>query len=669
MIVTHRRSPDTRAAAVAVGVTLLCLLPTIRGAIAPTEWKNQQTLEIRETGLTKVSLPETTLDLARVDLADLRLIGPGGEEVSYAIQIPAPPTAARHSPRNVRIELQPLSTQITIETGTTQAIAGVVLTTPARDFVKAAEVAISSDGSAWEIVGQGLQLARQTDLEALTLPLGKISAVFLRITINDARTPVVPFTGAILDLTAPDDTPMVPVETEIVKREEFAGETVLTLDLHTRHLPLSLLEITATDPLFARMVTVKQRTLRAGESVEQSAAIGSIFRLGVPQQSIREHLRVPLDFPTSIRRQQIHISNDSSPPLAIQRVKVFRRPIWLIFNAGNAGTYRLLTGNLQVSRPTYDLARFTSDWENLPEAAVSLSKPEPTPGYQRRDVLAETPLLGAKLDVSAWKFRKRVTPAAVGVQELELDLVILAHAARGLGDLRLVRDGRQLPYLLERTSLVRALPLQPVEVNDPRVPHLSRWKFSLPFARLPLKAITLSSSSQLFSRALQIFEVDANHRGDMSRRVLSERTLWSSTPDRPEVSRKVNLVAIPTSDTLYLEIDNGDNPAITLSDAHADHPVVRLFFRSDVEPLHLYYGATGVSPPRYDIELVGQRLMSEQKSPVELTAEEPLGNGSNSGFISGKRGGILLWVSLAVVVGVLLFAIARLLPKPPGPPA
>jgi hypothetical protein len=417
------------------------------------------------------------------------------------------------------------------------------------------------------------------------------------------------------------------------------------------------------------MVTVKQRTAREGESAEQSAAVGSIFRLGVPQQLIREHLRVPLAFTTSAQQQQIHISNDSSPPLAIEQVRVFRRPVWLIFNAVNAGAYRLLTGNLQASRPTYDLARFTSDWENLPEAAVPLSKPEPTPGYQRRDVLADTPLLGAKLDVSTWKFRKQVTPAAAGVQELELDLEILAHGARGLGDLRLVRDGRQLPYLLERTSLVRALPLEAVEVTDLNAPHLSRWKFSLPFAGLPLKSVTLSSSSQLFSRALQIFEVDANHRGDMSRRVLSERTLWSSTPDRPEVSRKVNLVAIPTSDILYLEIDNGDNPAFTLSDARADYPVVRLFFRSDVEPLHLYYGATGVSPPRYDIELVAQQLMSEQKNAVELGAEEPVGNGSRSSFISGKRRGILLWFSLAVVTGALLFAIARLLPKPPGPPA
>src|SRR5688572_20706855 len=110
MIVPRRQNPDVRIAFLTAGLGLLCLLPSMRGAITPTEWKHRQTFEIAHPGLTKIALPDATLDLTRAGFVDLRLMGPNGEEIPYAVHIPAPPTPTAHSPRNVAIELQPLST-------------------------------------------------------------------------------------------------------------------------------------------------------------------------------------------------------------------------------------------------------------------------------------------------------------------------------------------------------------------------------------------------------------------------------------------------------------------------------------------------------------------------------------------------------------------------------
>ncbi len=667
MITRHPPSPSLRSRIVATGAVLAVLLPALHGAVNPTEWKNQQTFELHEAGLTKIPLPPTTLDLARPGLVDLRLVGPHGEEVPYVVEIAAPPSPVTRPPKYFRIELQKISTQLTIETGTTLPIDRITLATPARDFVKAARVEISADGSQWELAGDGFQLARQPGIDALTLPLGKITAAYVRVTIDDWRTAIVPFTGAMLQLAAADDSFTSPMDAEVVKRDEFARETVLTVDLHARHVPLAFFEFSTTDPLFARVVNVTQREFRNGESVEQSIAIGSIFRSRLPGQSAREHLRVPLNFSPATRELQVHITNENNAPLAIDHLKLQRRPVWLVFNAAEAGAFRLLTGQTQVAAPSYDLARFVADWKSLPDAAAAISPPQPTPGYQRPDTLADTPLLGTTLDVAKWKFRKAVTPSVAGVQELELDLAVLAHADRGLGDLRLMRDGRQAPYLLERSALLRSLPLQLSTVDDPKQPQLSRWKFSLPLAGLPIQRLTFSSRTALFSRRLQVYEITTDHRGESYRRVLYDFVQWNSTPDQPEPKLTISLATAPLTDTLYLETDNGDNPPISLGGAQADYPVIRLLFRADVQPLELYYGADSVTGPRYDLELVAPQLFNEEKNEAKLGNEQRTDgkSGAASSLFSGKRGGILLWVALALVVGVLLYAIARLLPKPP----
>jgi len=272
------------------------------------------------------------------------------------------------------------------------------------------------------------------------------------------------------------------------------------------------------------------------------------------------------------------------------------------------------------------------------------------------------PLPGSALDTSKWKFRKSVTPTVAGVQEMELDLDVLAHAQPGLGDLRLMRDGHQVPYLLERTSLLRPLTIVPTSADDPKQPRTSRWRVILPRARLPIQRLTLESETTLFSRTVEVFETIQDSRGETFRRALSNSVLWNETPDHHERRRAIALTARPQTSTLEIEIDNGDNPPISLASVRADYPVIRLLFRADSKFFHLYYGLETVNAPKYDLRLVANQLLNREKQAATPGDEESIGGGSKA-LLVGLGGGVALWAALGVVVVVLFVVIARLLPK------
>lgn len=633
-------------------------------AFNTTAWKNRQEVVVTSPGLTKLSLPEETLDLARRDLADLRLLGPGAQEIPFLTEIPEPGAPQRTRPKRFHVELQKLATQLTLETGSTGLIEGVQLETPTRDFVKAARLEISLDGNSWELVAEGIQLAGGRDFDQRTIRFNRTAAPFIRLTIDDWRTPIVPFTGATLLIAPPTEPPSLNVDGRITKREEFAGETVLTLELPARHLLLTGLELTVRDRIFSRSVRITERELTAGESTEQVVAGGFISRFQSSDQMLREQLRIALNVTTNSRHLEIHIQNDNNAPLAIEQAFVWRRPVWLTFNADAPGAYTILTGRADVTAPNYDLANFSADLRKVAPSALKISEASPNPGFEAPDQLAEAPLLGTAVDTSDWRFRRTVTPQTAGVHTLELDPHVLGHAQAGLGDLRLIRDGLQAPYLIERTSLLRPLVLSVSAADDPKRPRLSLWRVTLPLERLPIQRLALTTDTALFSRTVHVFETIEDSRGALYRRALSGAVQWDATPDRRERKRVIGLTAVPQTNVVEIEIDNGDNPPISLTGVQADYPVIRLLFRADAKPFLLYYGSEGAQAPSYDLRLVADRLLNQEKSIAALGPEEPLKSAPKL-ILSGIKSGIALWGALGLVVAVLLFVIARLLPKTP----
>ncbi len=639
-------------------------------ALAPTEWQHQQSFNVAAPGLVRVELPPASFDSAGPRQEDLRVIDAASREIALLLDNPPIPTARRIRPADLDVRLEYGATQIKIITGTKDPLAALTLETPDPFFLRAVRVEISDEKANWTTLDQGVPIFRQWGAEKLTLDLGGHTAAFVRVTVSDNRALALPFTGAWLSLAAGPAPALVPVGASITSRDEFAGETVLTLALDGRHLPLAALAFETKEPLFMRRVTVTVREVRDALPGERTIGSGTLYRVALDGAPARAQLELPLDFTPLTRELLVHIHNGDSPPLALEGVRLKRRPVSLLFMAPAAGAYTLLSGNPQATAPHYDLAAFAGEMRTASAAPVIPGSLEDMPDYHPRESLGtaplpDVPLTGAPLDTKDWSYRKSLQIARLGVQELELDLAALAKSRPDFADLRLLLAGNQIPYVLEQPALARSVTLTPVAAPDPKRPTFSVWQLHLPEAGLPIPRLVLSSGTPLFERQIRIYEKLTGADGRAYDSVLTSEE-WHRTPEPGVPETKVlNLFTRARSDTLWIETDNRDNPAIALGAVQVVYPVVRLIFKVvETEGFTLAYGNPAANPPRYDLNLVAMKLLTSGRNVAHVGPGEQSTVSRNP--FARLNGGYVFWAALALVVVVLLVVVAKLLPKPPA---
>ena len=589
----------------------------------------------------------------------------------YLIERPVPVVKVVQNTKSFHVSLTPSNTVIVVETGLAQPLDDVVLETPAGSFIKPVRVEGSADLKRWQMLDQGQPIFRQPDgVSRLHVSFPAGTWPWLRLTVDDQRSPPIPFTGARIRVAVkePALTEWLPVT--IAERNENPGETRLALNLGAANLNLTAVQIETAEPLFTRHVTLAVPQVSEDAIHEQTVGQGVIYRVAVEGQPASENLLVPLESLVRSRELLLFIHNQDSPPLPITAVRVERRPVYLVFLARQAGAYHLLTGNSQCAAPHYDLAALDMNLKSVAVSPIRLSLPADNPDYHAPEVLPGIAGTGAALDVSAWKFRKPVKIARAGAQQLELDLDVLAHAQPGFQDLRLLHGSNQVPYILERTSISRSLAPTATAINEAKDPQLSRWVIRLPLANLPVTRLSCTTGTPLFQREVTLYEELTDERGGKYRHPLGGAS-WQQTPGRQRGEFFLTLNSLPQSDTLLLETHNGDNPPIALEQVRLYYPATRILFKagSDDE-LFLYYGNPHVNAPSYDLSLVAGQLLSADKAIASSgTGQQLLKPSWGEHRISGK-GGVVFWGILALVVVVLLAIISRLLPKstPPGQP-
>jgi hypothetical protein len=108
-------------------------------ALTPNQWQYRQSLVAPASGLVHIQLPAETLNIARPDLSDLRIIDAAEKEVPFLIDQPLPQPESTVRAKDFRAELAPAETRLLITTGTDSTIAGVVLETASGStFIKGA---------------------------------------------------------------------------------------------------------------------------------------------------------------------------------------------------------------------------------------------------------------------------------------------------------------------------------------------------------------------------------------------------------------------------------------------------------------------------------------------------------------------------------------------------
>ena len=236
--------------------------------------------------------------------------------------------------------------------------------------------------------------------------------------------------------------------------------------------------------------------------------------------------------------------------------------------------------------------------------------------------------------------------------------------------MRIVRGEYQLPVVFQSTSLSRPISLNVAAANDPKKPTLSRWSIKLPQPGVPITRLVCTSSSPLFHRQMRLWEEVTDERGDKFASELGRAT-WHQTPDAPKRDLVIELNARPQSDTLFLETNNGDNPAIELRDFRGYYPVTRVVFKAtpdSAQQVWLYYGNPDATAPRYDLTLVAGELLKAERSTVAAGPEENLS--PKPSFVGQTLTGstrYIFWGALALVVVVLLAIMSRFLPKAQQP--
>ena len=638
----------------------------VNAAPLPSDWQHQQPFDVSTPGLVKLSLPIETLDAARAGLEDLRVYDDAGNELPYVVEHPAPANKITRRAQSFQTSLNPQNTVITIETGLTQPVANVSLDTPANNFIKSVQVEGSADGQNWRSVAQGKAIFRQpSGASLLNIELPPGSWAWLRLTVDDQRSQPIPFTGARVEAAAGESTPSEDVPVTIRDRQESPGETRLALNLPAANLDLSTIQIDSPDSLFTRQVTLAVPQIGEGSISEQSIGSGVIYRLTLEGKPVSSSLSVPLEAQVRSREVLLLIRNLDSPPLNITAVHVQRRPVYLVFLAKKAGAHYLLSGNARCAAPQYDLAAFGVNLKSVAVAPVKFSSQAENPAYRAPEVLPEVQESGTALDVSAWRFRKPVKLTRAGAQQLEFDLDVLSEAQASFADVRLMRDGKQVPYIIERTSLSRSITPSITATNDPKNATTSRWLIHLPKSGVPVTRLVCESGSAVFQRDMFLYEMVSDERGENYRRIL-DQTTWTQTPDHAGKEFVLPLTTLPQSDTLYLETQNGDNPPIHLEKLTVFYPATRALFKANSgDALFIYYGNPFATAPHYDLSLVANELLAADKATVSLGAQEQLIWHATQ--LSGK-GGAVFWGILALVVVVLLVIISRLLPKSESQP-
>jgi hypothetical protein len=524
----------------------------------------------------------------------------------------------------------------------------------------------STDLKNWKLLESGQPIFRQPDgVNRLHVSFPAGAWPWLRLTVDDQRTPAIPFTGAHIQVAVTEPAPAGWMPATITERTENPGETRLALDLGAANLNLTAVQIETAEPLFTRHVTLAVPLVSAAAIHEQTIGQGVFYRVAVGGQPAAENLLVPLETQVRSRELILFIQNQDSPPLPITAVRVERRPVYLVFLARSAGAYHLLTGNGQCNAPHYDLAALDMNLKSVAVASIKLPPPSGNPDFRSPEVLPGIETTGATLDVTAWKFRQPVKISRAGAQQLEFNLDVLGHAQPGFQDLRLLQGSNQVPYIFERTSISRSLTPAVTATNDAKDSKISRWMLKLPQSHLPVTRLSCTTDTPLFQRELTLSEELTDERGEKYRHNLGE-VFWVQKPDHQ--SREFVLIfnSPPQSDMLFLETHNGDNPPIALAKFQLFYPATRILFKAaSDDQLFLYYGNPRVPAPNYDLSLVAGQLLSADQAVASPGTEQQLLKSSWREHEIPGTGGVVFWGMLAVVVVVLLVIISRLLPKSP----
>lgn len=676
-------------------------------------------------------LPPEVLGRSQDDLQDLRLLRPAQEghpEVPYVVDRQAGRTVLTRTAgalRDTRRERE--RTVLLIDLGAPRSFDTVELDIPAKDFARRVtlEGAVAAASGPFTTLRSDAGLFDQTftpsrgadparvhhTLIALDQPA---VARYLRLTIIDLRWPRFPHievAGVSVQrrrLLAAERwsraLSLRPLPAAPRRGRGPRGPSRYLLELPpglAATTPIGSLELEADDPSFRRTVTLwAEPTAASGPPVpgappRQRLGEALVYRLPATNDSevgalpqSEQRLLLPTDRASAAVGSRssggalvLEVDDGDSPPLRGLRAVatgVAARLVLPLIGLSDRERLLLYYGNGRTRAPRYDL----EDLKARPPqrlALAALGDEAENPRHRPPPPLAAVASLGAELSSERWRFLRALQVPAEGLYRAELHPTDLALLQPDLRDLRIVTAGaetdRQVPYVLSRPELPRALPLQVVkEAGRPRV---SRYALSPPSAA-PLWALELSVRERFFDRSVRVLADrapgSAPGAGLAAPRVLHQGPLQRGAADDTGETQPPPL-RLPLGGEalarLYLEIDEGDNAPLTVESVQGESLVPRLAFKAPPGSYRLLLGNAEAEAPRYDLAVLRSEVLSYDADPLALAERvaNPAFRRRPADLVRGDggegRATLLLWGAIGAAVLVLLALTLKLAVPPP----
>ena len=636
-------------------------------AITKIPWQWESTFNVSKPGMVRLELPPAVLDASRADLGDLRIRPRGGRECPYLFDVPVRRADILREAGDFQVSLADRTTFIEVSVKPADRIQAVDLVSPALEFLKSVRIEGLGSTRDWQVLVPSAVIFRQLESQSrMRIPLPSGAWERLRFLVDDERSKPIPFTG-VRTVTGPEKLAVTELPVTMVSREELPGETRLTLDLGAQNLDLAEVCFEIPEALFSRPCRVgfSMPAADGGSRIEELGS-GVLYRVADGDLS-SEELAVPIHRRVPSRYVIVSIRNSDSPPLGIARAKVTYRPTILVFSAPQAGSWQLITGAVSERAPEYDLGALREAMANAGGERIVPGPLGKLTNYEAEPSLPGVEASGAAIDLSNWSRRRSVMFASSGVIQIELDARVLAACRGDLGDIRLVQDGRQIPYVVRPGKVRREIkPVAFVMKNETNRPTFSRWETTMPIEGLPAVNLGARSTGRLFARR---FLASAEREDRFGNHWIEElgRADWTKTGDQ-DSPLVLNFHGSRLPKTFFIEADHGDNPPIPVDDVviRFDAPSIAAKLASE-EPLYLCYGNLEATSPQYDLRLVWDELMASAQQSTALGDEEFLRPETKKHDSAMGAGAPWLWAALAGVVAVLLAIVAKLLPRESSP--
>jgi hypothetical protein len=668
-------------------VLLLASLAPLGRAADPDEeraaWQRRRSVTLVPPSgappFASLPLPPEVAAKSQTDLRDLRLVGSDGLEVPYVLD------------RHVEREVIPTWTGTLVDTARDKKVRSVWvidlqesahfdrldLDIREQDFAKRVKVEVSADRQAWRLVREDAGIfdrpwSLRVHHTSIEVP-ERVTARWVRLTADDTRSRPIEVTGVIASDSrrVPGSEWARPVALEPI-RSSRPG-THYRLDL-PEGLSFETLHLDAEDPGFCRKVVILERRERNGEVQEAVLGEGVLYRLRLPDELLSgEALALDIN-----GRQHgdliLEVQDGDSPPLRKIRGVVSSPATRLLFPVFS-GSLTLYYGNDATRAPIYDIEGLKGRLgANASFVPASIGAEADNPRYRKAPPLAFTAARGASLQTPRWRAVRRFDVAgADDIYSLTLDPQDMGLLEADLRDVRVVdAQDRQVPCTVEPQATEKRVALEVTRAESPKDrPATSRYRLAVPArlggaaVALPISALELSFNENFFSRAARVLA--PRTPGGAQRETVISQTLLARTPEQPRESPLVVALSGRALAELLLEIDEGDNAPLSISQAAAVVRVARVAFKAGPGPYRVLLGNPEAQAPRYDIASLRQEILAYSALPLVAAAAEanPAYRRSVGDYFKQAPPTAVLWGSLIGAVVGLAFLTVRILRQPP----